>query len=149
MKKFFACSVFIVIAFICTSCSITPKTPTEGIWYCEEIGISIEFYMDPLYSSVDPRIRSVRMYDDEGNYQELEQNWWYSGQLDFYYEDSGGNEINIYSGFYKYRNDKFIIYLISKGDPKDNYKTQIELNNEKCVFIEIESYDKIGELKKH
>lgn len=149
MKKIFVFSTLFVIIFICTSCSIMPKTPTKGIWYCEEISVSIEFYIDPLYSSVHPRIRSTRMYDDEGNYQELEKNWHYSGQLDFYYEDADGNEVGVYSGFYKYRNDKFIMYLISKGDPTDNYKTQIELDYEKCVFIEIESYEKIDELIKH
>ena len=147
MKKIFAFSVLIVIAFICTSCSITPETPTEGIWYCEKIGISIEFYIDPFYSSCYPRIRSVRLYDNEENYRELEQNWHYSGQLDFCYKDIDGNEIIIYSGFYKYRDNKFILYLHSKGDPNDNYKTQIELDKEECVFVQIDSYDKIKGMK--
>ena len=137
MKKLTATFTLIVVIFVCTSCSITQKKPDSGIWYCEKIGISIEFYMDSLYSQDEPRVGSIRMYDEEGNYQELHARWGYDDVIEFYLESDESGEFAIYSGHYRYKKDNFIICLFSKGDPTDNYKTQIELEEE-CVFIKVD-----------
>ena len=144
MRKIFSFLILIVLTFTCASCSITYKKPMSGIWYCEKINISIEFYTDPLYSTEISRVKSVRMYDDDRGYCELKSDWSYGRDVFLYYVDSDDIRVDIYSGLYKYRDNKFIIYLESKGDPQDNYKTQIELNGEECVFVEIEGYDKIS-----
>ena len=147
MKNFFVFLILIVLVLTCVSCSITYEKPMEGIWYCEKINVSIEFYTDPLYSSEISCVKSVRIYDDEGGYRELESDWSYGRDVFIYYVDDDANRVDIYSGLYKYKEDKFTIYLQNKGDPQDNYKTQIDLNGEECVFIEIESYDKISEIE--
>ena len=66
--------------------------------------------------------------------------------IDGYVADvvSEGEIIEIYTGWRKYKSsDKFIISMYSKANPDDNFKTQIELDDEKYTFIKIESYDQI------
>lgn len=141
MKKILAFSLLAVTVFLCVGCTFTPKTPTHGIWYCEELGISIEFYIDPLYSSEFPRI-SARLSDNEGGYQKLESHW-QGNWMEFYIRDVDGEVHSIYSGYYKYKNEQFTMDTISRGDPADNYKTQIKPDGETYTFVRLECYTEI------
>ena len=124
---------FIIITF--TGCTIAPNAPSDGIWYCEELKLAIEF---------EGRESSVCSYDKNLSHMDLQLRNWIDGGFDIIYENSDEQTIEIYCSWRKYKSsDKFIISMYSKANPEDNFKTQIELDDEQYTFIKIESYDEI------
>ena len=124
---------FIIITF--TGCTIAPNAPSDGIWYCEELQLVIEF---------EGREASVYSYDKNLSHMDLQLRNWNDGGFEIICDDAEGEIIEIYTGWRKHTSsDKFIISMYSKANPADNFKTQIELDDEKYTFIKIESYDEI------
>jgi len=136
-KMKFPSFVFILgcIILVFTGCTIAPDAPSEGIWYCEELKLAIEF---------EGREASVSSYDEKLSHMDLQLRNWIDGGVDIVYQNEEGQIVEIYSGWRKSkRNDTFVIRLYRKANPEDNYQTQIELNDEKHTFVKIESYDEI------
>ncbi len=130
--------VFILIFAIVasTGCTIAPKTPSDGIWYCKELMLVIEFEEDTS---------SVRSYDEKLFHMDLQLRAWIDGGFDIVCQNNEEQIVEIYSGWRKkVTNDKFIIDLYSKADPADHYKSQIELKDEEYTFVKIGSYDEIN-----
>ena len=123
----------IIITF--TGCTIAPNAPSDGIWYCEELKLAIEFGESKTF---------VYSYDENLSDMDLQLRNWIDGGFDIIYENSDEQTIEIYCSWRKYKSsDKFIISMYSKANPEDNFKTQIELDDEQYTFIKIESYDEI------
>ena len=139
MKKISLLLSIIYMISIFTSCSITPKYPTDGIWYNNELKLVIEFNENKTL---------VYSYDENLSDLELDIQIGRDRYVDIvYYDDISGELVEIYSGWRKYKNDKFVITLYSRANPEDDFKTQIELNDEEYTFVKIESYDEISELE--
>ena len=137
MKKIPLVFILVCVIIVFASCTVAPELPSDGIWYCEELKLAIEFGESK---------NSVYSYDKNLTHMDLQLRNWIDGGFDIVCEKDEEQIVEIYSGWRKYtRNDKFIILLYSKANPEDNYKTQIELNDEEYTFIKIDSYDEIGE----
>ena len=136
MKKFLLVFILICTTIVSTSCTIAPDLPSDGIWYCEEIKLVIEF---------EEGQTSVCSYDENLSQMDLQLRNWIDGGFDIVCQNDKEEIVEIYSGWRKFTtNDKFIIILYSKANPEDNYRTQIELNDEEYTFIKIDSYDEIN-----
>ena len=136
MKNNILVFVLVCIIIILASCTIAPDAPSEGIWYCEELQLVIEF---------DGREASVYSYDEKLSYMNLQLRNWIDGGFDIIYDDGEGEIVEIYTGWRKYKSsDKFIILLYGKADPGTDFKTQIELDEEEYVFIQVDSYEGIN-----
>ena len=136
MKFLSLAFILVCIIIVFTSCTIAPDLPYDGIWYCEELKLVIEFGESKT---------SVYSYDENLSHMDLQLRNWIDGGVDIVYENDEEQIVEIYSGWRKFRsNDRFIIMLYSKATPEDNFKTQIELDDEEYTFIKIESYDEIN-----
>ena len=128
---------FIIITF--TGCTIAPNAPSDGIWYCEELKLAIEFRESKTF---------VYSYDENLSDMNLQLRNWIDGGFDIICDDAEGEIIEIYTGWRKYKSsDKFIIRLYGKANLEDDFRTQIELDDEECVFVRVDSYDEINELE--
>ena len=139
MKKNSLIFILICIIIVFTSCSITPQYPTDGIWYNNDLKLVIDFRYDKIL---------VFSYDE--NLSKLELDIWIGRDkyVDIvYYDDISNDIIEIYSGWRKYKNDEFVLTLYSKANPEDDFRTQIELDDEEFVFVRVDSYDEINELE--
>ena len=139
MKKFILAFILILICIIIvsTSCTTAPDLPSDGIWYCEELKLVIEF---------EGRESSVDSYDENLSHMDLQLRNWIDGGFDIICDDAEGEIIEIYTGWRKRTSsDKFIIRLYGKANPDDDFRTQIELDDEEYVFVKIENHDEIGE----
>lgn len=66
MKKFTVILVLLSLSIILCACS-TAKYPTEGIWYCEELKVSINF--GKMESEATPNC--AKLYSDDGTYTDI------------------------------------------------------------------------------
>lgn len=136
MKKNLLFFILVCITIVSTSCTIAPDIPSDGIWYCEELQITIEFGESKT---------SVYSYDENLSHMDLQLRSWIDGGFDIVCVNDEEQIVEIYSGWRKFiNNDKFIILLYSKANPEDNYRTQIELNDEEYTFIKIDNYAEIN-----
>ena len=139
MKKFLFVFILACIIIISTSCTIAPDAPSEGIWYCEELQLVIEFEKSEA---------SVYSYDKNLSHMDLQLRNWIDGGFDIICDTAEGEIVEIYTGWRKYKSsDKFIILLYGKANPEDDFRTQIELDDEEYVFVRVNSYDEIDELR--
>lgn len=139
MKKILLVLILVCIIIVSTSCTMAPDVPSDGIWYNEELKIVIEFGKSK---------NSVYSYDKNLSYMDLQLRIWIDGGFDIICDNGEGEILEIYRGWRKYTsNDKFIIILYCKANPKDNFKTQIELDDEEYTFVKVESYDEISKLE--
>ena len=137
MKKILLVLIIVCMMSALAGCSITPPYPTEGIWYNDELKLVLDF----------DRKKPGISYDEKLSGLELEVRFHRDRYVDIvYYDESSYDVIDIYSGWRKYKDDKLVITLYSKANPEDNFKTQIELDNEEYVFVRVESYEEISEL---
>ena len=136
MKKFLLVFTLICTIIVSTSCTIAPDLPSDGIWYCEELKLVIEFGESKT---------SVCSYDENLSQMDLQLRNWIDGGFDIISPCDDGQIIEIYCGLREFTNDdKFIILLYSKANPEDNYRTQIELDDEEYTFIKIDNYAEIN-----
>ena len=137
MKRILLVFSLISMVIVSTSCTIAPDLPSDGIWYCEELKLVIEF---------EGREASVDSYDENLSHMDLQLRNWIDGGFDIICEDAEEEIIEIYTGWRKRTSsDKFIIRLYGKANPDDDFRTQIELDDEEYVFVKIENHDEIGE----
>lgn len=133
MKRvIFILLVLIVIAFC--SCSITSPLPDEGIWYCDELGATIDF------AEI-----TGRMYIAEEHYVELEIRAGFDDTLELLYYPSPGyvNAICVCEGYYRYTDDTLTVKAFRVVNFDDNEFTTTEVDDVEYVFKQIKSYDDI------
>lgn len=139
MKKSILITILVCIIMTFQSCTIAPKAPSDGIWYCKELKLAIEWKENTA---------TVHSYDNSLSSMDLQVRDWIDGGFDIIWDDGNGDIIDIYSGCKKHTDDhEFRIILYSKANPRDNFKTQIELNDEKYTFVKIQNYDEISKAK--
>ena len=135
MKKTFCC--FIVFVILCTffGCSIIPPYPSEGIWYCEDLGLVIDF-----------ATKLGRIYITDEEFVPIDIAIGYDGRLVvFYHDKENDHEIWVYEGFYKYKENKnlFEIDMLYKADPNNPYYGDEIKVDQTYSFELIDSYDAI------
>ena len=136
MKKLSLVLALVCIMIVLASCTIAPDAPSDGIWYCEELKLAIEF---------EESKASVLSYDENLSDMDLQLRDWIDGGFDIICDDAQGEVIEIYQGWRKHKSsDKFIITLYSKANPEDDFRTKTELNDKEYIFVRIESYDEIN-----
>lgn len=124
--------LIILLTFFC-ACSIVHEMPSTGIWYCEQLKVVLEFK-----SNI-----SGRWYISDTEYVNLQIHCGYDAEMILYYIDEQGQEVTVYSGFYKYKKNELLLYVYSKINLDDPYSDCIEVNNEKFIFNQIEGYKNI------
>lgn len=139
MKKILFVFILICTIIVSTSCTIAPNCPVDGIWYNEELKLAFEFKKnkDLVYS-----------YDENFSDLDLKIRWWRDGGVEIGYEDESGDFVELYSGWRIYKNkNKFIIKFNEMANPEDDFKTKIDLDDKKYVFVRIESYNEIEKME--
>lgn len=136
MKKILLVFILFYAIIVSTSCTIAPALPTDGMWHNEELKLVISF---------EESTASVYSYDENLSYMDLQLRNWIDGGFDIIHVDADGAVVEIYSGWRKYASDNtFTISLYAKADPENDFKTQIELDEEDYVFIRVDSYEEIN-----
>ena len=140
MKKNSLVCILVCIMIIFTSCTLAPDAPSGGIWYNEELKLAIEFK--------ENKAATVYSYDESLSSLDLQVRNWIDGGFDIICDTAEGEIVEIYTGWRKYKSsDKFIILLYGKANPEDDFRTQIELEDEEYVFVRVNSYDEIDGLR--
>ncbi len=97
LKRFIAVLLLIPLVFLC-SCSVQAAHPEQGVWYCEELKMSINFSLFGKTSEM------VKIYNDDGTFES------YVCHIDFgrgiFIETIDGSEI-LYAGEFRYHKDEF------------------------------------------
>lgn len=125
MKKAFSIiTIYIALILSISGCSVyIPRAmPEEGIWYCEELKMSIDF---SLIAKSEPDC--VKQYADDGTYTILRC---YVDYDDSMYICTPNQETWYYYGEFKYKGDAFIyttdedsyyfVRLENTGDDSDD-----------------------------
>ncbi len=102
--KRFLCSLIVCVLFMSlVSCSIPAKKPEEGVWYCDELGLSIDFnvYMDAPNEC-------VKLYNDEGSYETLGCHFDYGAGIGIY-RKMEEKEVLLITGSFRYKDEKFVV----------------------------------------
>ena len=117
-----------VIVFL-SGCSIPYKLPSDGVWYNEELDVSLEFIKYP--DSVVARIVNI-VWNSEPNclYVHLGYDWGFT----FYVIDENGSEVCLLNGYFKYSKDKFIVSAYEIAQPFDISGELVEVDDETFVF---------------
>lgn len=142
MKKILLCAFLMIAAISLVSCALPHKFPEDGIWYCEELGISFE--------ANDKNGENGRWYYSDTEYHEL---GYVKGSLfpemtiEYITEEDA---FHIYGGVVSYKDDKVYFTMYSMIDPvnvssftKTTVGTYIVIEGKEYVFEEIESYDEV------
>ncbi len=99
MKRICSFILLCLIAVSIASCSFPVKYPQEGIYYCEELGLSIDFSIH----MEDPNT-CAKLYNEDGTYQVLECRIDFGSTMFLLSDD------DIYlAGKVKFKDDKFIL----------------------------------------
>lgn len=109
MKKYYIVFICIVLILSICGCSVSlpADKPKEGIWYCEELKMSIDFSM---IAKFEPDC--IKQYADDGTYTVLRC---YTDQTDDMYICTPDQKTWHYYGEFKYKDDIFI-YSTFEGD---------------------------------
>ena len=108
MKKVKWCVDWIVIVLFLSSCSVSfshPK-PTEGIWYCEELKMSIDF------SKARETDLCAKLYKDNGSVETMHCCFDYGRGIYIYEETENGEHIDYLNATYTWSGDEFVVTTI-------------------------------------
>lgn len=95
--------ILVMIASLCAcSVSFPGKTPTEGVWYCEELRIEIDFSVH--YEQNIPNC--AKLYHEDGSYTNILCHFDYGRGIFLMSEDQ---QIRYFSGSFRYRDDRFLV----------------------------------------
>ena len=101
LKRFIAIILLIPLVFLC-SCRVQAAHPEQGVWYCEELKMSINFSLFGKTSEM------VRIYSDDGTFNT------FLCHIDFgngiYIDTLDGSE-TIYRGNFKLRGEDFNVKI--------------------------------------
>lgn len=101
LKRFIAILLLIPLVFLC-SCRIQAAHPERGVWYCEELKMSINFSLFGKTSEM------VRIYNDDGTFET------FLCHIDFgngIYIATLDDSENIYQGNCKLRGEDFYVKI--------------------------------------
>lgn len=102
------CPYFFIMMIICiglSACSIPQPTPEEGIWYCEELMIEIDFSY--LNENLSPDC--AKRYNADGTYQDVLCHIDYGSSITICSENQ---EEDFLIGRFSYKNDIFLVTTI-------------------------------------
>ena len=137
MKKALFCIVLIAIVTSLCACTIPFPMPEDGIWYCEELGITLVFeYETPV---------SGRWYFSDTEYKDLEIGSPPGNFVRIYYceEHEPFRKFRIYSGKCTYENNILTFHLSGILNPSDIEGDMISVEGVEYTFVEIDSYDDV------
>ena len=111
MKKTGCLILICVLVLLITSCSVSfpAKKPEEGVFYCEELKISVDF------SLIDDEYHCAKLYNDDGTYLTLGCHFDYGRGVSFF-QTIEDTEIHYLTGSFKWKKNEFIVisYVNSK-----------------------------------
>lgn len=113
-------------------CSLQNKLPSDGVWYNEELDVSIEFKTEPNSEFTD--ITNILWHSKQ---EALHAHIGYGSEIYFYIVDGNGDEINLLEGHFRYSNDEFIIIASKIADPFDIHGTMKDANDKEYIFTRI------------
>lgn len=103
MKRTIVVCCIAIIAVLCLcACSVPAEKPTAGIWYCEELKISIDF---GVYQSQNTR-QCAELHYDDGSISGILCRFDYGNGIDLVSVDQ---KTSYLIGKFSYRNDTFTI----------------------------------------
>ena len=105
MRKIGYAFLLCVILFT-TSCSIPAKKPETGIWFCEELKISIDFSLAQNTSD------SAILHNDDGSCEPLGCHFDFGNGI-YFFQRVDDVEIDYLRGTFKWKNDEFIVTSIN------------------------------------
>ena len=113
MKRVSLLLVVCILIYCLSACAVSiPRAkPTSGVWYCEELKIAID-----LDLRATGEARCARLYDENGDYEELWCFFDYGSALYLSREEAGPR---LLIADYKFRDDVFV--LISREDKTKYY----------------------------
>lgn len=114
MKKWMNIILLVCVGIISSSCSMTAKTPTNGLWYCEELNMEIDFF---LYTNEN--YHCVKIYDENGSYDILRGITDHGGDFVIHSLEQYEYE-NLIDGRTKYHNNEFQI-ITSENGKREKY----------------------------
>ena len=117
-----------VIVFI-SGCSLPYKLPTDGVWYNEELDVSLEFALVPDFDL--PMIVNI-VWNSEPNCLYVQLG--YDREFTFYVIDENGSGVFLLNGYFKYSNDEFIVSAYEIAQPFDISGELVEVDDETFVF---------------
>lgn len=110
MRRSLEAGIFIMVFFLLcinlSACSFPSPKPEEGIWYCKELMIEIDF------SITEPE-NCAKIYDQDGNCHNILCYFDYGSLIDVHYEDNPENPILV--GNFSYKNGLFTITTTDKA----------------------------------
>ena len=114
MKKYIILIMAITCALLTTACASINlvRYPTDGIWLCEEIKMSINF--NEIYTTD----MNVSVYDEDGNIKIVGCHIDWSSSILFFEENNGEEQDynnGIYNGEFKWKKDEFIVTAFADG----------------------------------
>ncbi len=127
MKRITYFLITVLCILIC-ACSFTPPLPESGLWYCEELKITLEF---------GEKV-SGKWHITETEWINLKTHLGYGGEIILYYLDEQENEVEICNGIYRYKKDTFFIDLFSRLSTDSAHRDYIDVQDETVIFYRIE-----------
>lgn len=129
MKKNMFISLLLCLIIILSSCSLPNKLPSSGVWYNEDLDISLEFIteQDSNYTEIINVVWNSRkncLYVHIG----------YGEEIYFYVIDEHENEIDLLQGHFEYKNDEFIIIASELAEPFEISGVLSDANNRAFIF---------------
>ena len=103
------------VVFCFTSCSIPGEKPKRGVWYCEDLNMSIDFNLLPETPYC------VKVYDEYGNFKVNGCLFDYSRGIRFFDDTNGesrADSMYLHSWF-KYDEEKKHFIIKSKSDGQE------------------------------
>ena len=99
MKK--RCVVLLIaILFVFCSCSLPVSSPEDGLWYCDELKMTIDF-------SYDRGEKCVQVVQEDGSVVYFDMGVDFSGRLEVFYYDEEYNPHIYLIGKIKHRGNTF------------------------------------------
>ena len=97
----------ILMCIILPSCSIICEYPDNGIWFCEELGLSMDFGS-----------HTGKWCMSDGECIDLEMYIGY-GHIGFQYRDANGELQFVFTGIYKYVNGEFSVKMFESEQTQE------------------------------
>ena len=117
VKRIFPYVFVLIMGIGLSACTIPQPMPEEGVWYCEELMIELDFSVH----SQNGTPYFAKMYNPDGSYQDIMCHY-LGSNISFYSMDWEENYLN---GYFLYRNGVFSIttiedeqtYVFKRVDP--------------------------------
>lgn len=94
--------ILLCVILLVSSCSIPEKKPETGIWFCDELKISIDFSLAQNTSNC------AILHNDSGTYEPLGCHFDFGNRIYFFHQIND-NEIDYLNGTFKWKHDEFIV----------------------------------------